>query len=640
MDQINQLVIFGQRGVGKTSFLNRLKHYWKHSEFKFLDLDQEIEKLTGKTNSEIFANEGEAAFRKYEWDIFNSLINNHNKLVLTLGGGFPVEKIPKEIYCLWLQRFSDESGRIFTDRPRLNPELTDLEEFLLRSKTRAIQFRKRADEIYFVSEGLDYPNTIEENIFNSKFLFQNFYLTLSEENYEHKLFLKKIGMSGFELRDDLLSHEKMYDLIKLLSPQHLILSFRDIKQAKKSFEVFDHIRLQCSSFSKNHIFIDWAIELGPPDLTSSLKPNTISLHEFLPGEGLDLFLKRLENYTHNFSAALSRPHLKASPVISTWKELIMLWEWQRKDPLNRSILPRSPNGQWSWFRQLMSLKQKINFWKVSQGSAFDQPTLYQTQALPQKISTWAALLGKPVAHSKTPIEQQSFFHFYKMPIFAIELSEEDFSLAIPFLFQLGLRAAAVTSPLKLKAFQLVTENHHELMRQTTTENVPALNPEALEFKSINTLILTTNSEKPNGFEVIGTNTDVDGFAKSVEFIEEKNSIRIAIWGGGGTLPIIKKILPHSIEFSVRSGKERDSKEILKNPEILIWAAAPDAEPPSDFIKDPTLVIDLNYKESSLARAYAKSIKAKYISGNLMFKEQAKKQREFWLPLSHLFTTNK
>ena len=640
VDQTNQLVIFGQRGVGKTSFLNRLKVYWKNSEFKFLDLDQEIEKLTQKTTSEIFSREGEAAFRKYEWDIFNNLIKSHEKLVLTLGGGFPVEKIPKGIYCLWLQRFSDESGRIFTDRPRLNPELTDLEEFLSRSKTRSIQFKKRADEIYFLSEGLDYPNKIEQNIFDSKFFFQNSYLTLSEENCEQRLFLKKIGQSGFELRDDLLSHEKMQELISFLSPQHLILSFRDKKQTKKSFETFDQIHRHCSTFSKNHIHIDWALELGPPDLTSSLNPNTISLHEFLPGERLDLFLDRLEKSTHHFGTASAAPHLKASPIINTWKELFLLWDWQRKDPLNRSILPRSTNGQWNWFRQLMCFKQKINFWKVSQGSAFDQPTLYQTQALPRRISTWAALLGKPVTHSKTPIEQQTFFSAHEMPVLAIEISEEEFSLAIPFLFQLGLRAAAVTSPLKLKAFELVMENHYELQKLKTAENSFTPNPEAIEFKSINTLVLTTNSKGPLGFEVIGTNTDVDGFAKCVDFIKEKNSTRIAIWGGGGTLPVIKKILPHAVEFSVRTKKERDDKESLKDPEILIWAAAPDAEPPSDFIKNPALIIDLNYKESSLARAYAKNIKAQYLSGDLMFKEQAKKQREFWLPLSHLFTASK
>jgi shikimate 5-dehydrogenase len=61
---------------------------------------------------------------------------------------------------------------------------------------------------------------------------------------------------------------------------------------------------------------------------------------------------------------------------------------------------------------------------------------------------------------------------------------------------------------------------------------------------------------------------------------------------------------------------------------LVWAAGPESPFPPESLQ-PHVIIDLNYREDSQARAYAKNQNAIYISGLKMFKVQADFQRDFW-----------
>ncbi|MCG8341779.1 MAG: shikimate kinase [Chlorobiales bacterium] len=54
--------------------------------YDFLDLDKEIERLAGKSISEIFAEEGEAHFRALELDVLEGIIDT-KELIVSLGGG-------------------------------------------------------------------------------------------------------------------------------------------------------------------------------------------------------------------------------------------------------------------------------------------------------------------------------------------------------------------------------------------------------------------------------------------------------------------------------------------------------------------------------------------------------------------------
>ena len=80
-----RIFLIGYMGSGKSSFGKKLA---KKLGLSFTDLDNEIEKRAGKTISEIFAQEGEEAFRKIENECLNNSLD-YDHVVLSAGGGTP-----------------------------------------------------------------------------------------------------------------------------------------------------------------------------------------------------------------------------------------------------------------------------------------------------------------------------------------------------------------------------------------------------------------------------------------------------------------------------------------------------------------------------------------------------------------------
>ncbi|NTW25654.1 MAG: shikimate kinase [Lentimicrobium sp.] len=77
--------LVGYMGCGKSTAGKKLA---KSLGYHFFDLDEEIEKLTGKNIQQIFSAEGEDAFRILEHSVLVSLSNRKNIVVAT-GGGTP-----------------------------------------------------------------------------------------------------------------------------------------------------------------------------------------------------------------------------------------------------------------------------------------------------------------------------------------------------------------------------------------------------------------------------------------------------------------------------------------------------------------------------------------------------------------------
>lgn len=101
---IRNLALIGLMGTGKSS-VGRLVADLMH--FTFLDTDHVIEARAGKTISEIFAEEGEQAFRNWEKKIVQELISR-DKTVISTGGGLPATqenlnslKSHALVVCLW-----------------------------------------------------------------------------------------------------------------------------------------------------------------------------------------------------------------------------------------------------------------------------------------------------------------------------------------------------------------------------------------------------------------------------------------------------------------------------------------------------------------------------------------------------------
>ncbi len=115
-------------GVGKSTVGNRLA---RELNYSFFDSDEAIEKRVGKTVSEIFADEGEAAFRQYEREFIDS---GHpaEGCVISCGGGLVIQEGMTErlkskgiVICLFA---SLESILERTQRSKNRPLLNNLDD--------------------------------------------------------------------------------------------------------------------------------------------------------------------------------------------------------------------------------------------------------------------------------------------------------------------------------------------------------------------------------------------------------------------------------------------------------------------------------------------------------------------------------
>jgi shikimate kinase len=110
-------------GTGKSS-VGRLVA--EHLQFTFVDTDELVESQTGKTIADIFAQNGEPAFRKLEQEILNTL-STARKTVIATGGGLITHpgnlaslKTHALVICLWASPETIwERVRTQTHRPLL-----------------------------------------------------------------------------------------------------------------------------------------------------------------------------------------------------------------------------------------------------------------------------------------------------------------------------------------------------------------------------------------------------------------------------------------------------------------------------------------------------------------------------------------
>lgn len=83
------IVLIGFMGAGKTTIGRRLSYLIKQP---FLDMDQYIEKHEGREVKEIFATEGEEAFRRIETNSLKKIQAERTKYVISTGGGMPIQE--------------------------------------------------------------------------------------------------------------------------------------------------------------------------------------------------------------------------------------------------------------------------------------------------------------------------------------------------------------------------------------------------------------------------------------------------------------------------------------------------------------------------------------------------------------------
>ncbi len=571
-------MVIGHRGTGKTYFLKQLTPFLKKQGVVVCHLDREVEKQTKKSIRELFKEKGESFFRDCETHCFSTLIEKHKdrNLVVDVGAGFSGEK-PENFKALWLQRTIDLSKALFPDRPKLNNSLEISEQ---RFQQRQKHYQSMADYELEIPEDNFGNKTSLENFFKKSILQMEshsfnglWFLTKLHDNHNTTVFSnEKMGNPPrWELRNDLLSFQAIQKLIKK-HPESLI-SFRKKEDSKKLEHLLD-----------NDSLWDWPLEWG---LNGEAK--ILSLHK--RQDSLDKTLNQLP---------CEDRIIKLAVPIKDFNELKSGYKWFLENPEKRIFLPTSPSSRWKWFRLLTACKMPFGFFREAGGLNLDQPTLMDLLNHHSHWSCFAAIIGSPVTHSLTPGFHRDFFMKKQMNCLAIDVSKEEWEQAFPFLDEMGLRAAAVTSPLKKKAA--------EWMGQKSS--------------IVNTLF------KPDE-NWLTTNTDEKGFKKLISGYENK---KVAVWGGGDLLDLIKKHCPQVAFYSSRTGQPKRENQTMA-PDILIWAVGPEnfrkkgVYPPKNW--KPEKVIDLNYNMDSPGLVCAHRYGCQYQSGLTMFTEQAKAQQKFW-----------
>lgn len=573
-------VFIGHRGVGKSSLLARhAKYFPGHSIF---DLDTEIEKKIQTSIKNFFKTFNEEKFRAVELEVFQTLTKTQADYVIAVGAGFPVHQIPSDAEVIYVSRSSDQDGRIFLDRPRLNPNVHPLEEFKEKYDQREPQFRRRAQFIYHMPEGLNAENEIEENILIFDFQVQDAYYTLISQ--EVALIDQRVkNFAKIELRTDLLTVEQIRYCVEKYPDHGWLISIRSdlpIEVLPSQAEFDCDIRF----FKKQ-------------------KVQVLSTHE----DQIDKALQQMAPFEKFF-------HLKLCPLVESFEELRQGYQWQQQDSARRSFLPRSLTGNWNWFRLFSKYNQHLHFIRnfTEQG---DQPSVFQWLNLPKsKPAKWAAVAGSPIQFSRSPMRHDAFFKKQQTFMCAISMRAIELEQNIDWLHELGLCFVAVTSPLKEIAYKLATVSSDK----------------AEELKSVNTL--TIDADK-----ISGHNTDLGGFSLMAGQLKLFQSREVAVWGGGGTLQMLRKVLPKASFFSSQTGQDREKKDqaSLSVFNMVIWAAPRTLQTTLPPLTWPVQqIVDLNYVENSMGLEYAQKLissgkNVQYISGINMFNEQARQQQQFW-----------
>ncbi len=641
-------IVIGHRGTGKSHWLGLLEAFYKKKQWEalFFDLDQEIERQEGKSVFSLLE-EGEPAFRQKEKRVFQQLIRSLPKdkpCFLSAGAGFVFKKQPSW-NVIHLGRPSDQMGRVFLNRPRLNPSQGPFEEYISSYKKRSLYYLKQADEQFFRREYFTKLETSDLLFLGLKKLSRPYFsLRLNPQDAPKderrlKLFLQKRlnwGLRFFELHDQT-AHKGFIQAVRRFVPESRILF--SSQRSKKFISV------------PNKRNWSWDLSLGPPPPGVSI----LALHE-RNQKSLKAALKQISAYKNY--------HLKLAVEIFNLEELKTAYDWQCEDTKNRSFLPRSKRGDWLWFRQAFGPKMLLHFIKgrscpapgLEVFSAPDQPFLSEAVPFIKPRKALAGALGDPIKFSATPAEHNSFFNNLRsIPVLPVPLRAEQMTKKnLRLLREFGFVFFAVTSPLKRRAFL----------------SADICDKACREFKAVNTLIFQGGAWR-------AFNTDWTGSQE----LKKYSSKDTAVWGGGGTRPVLKKRLPLARFYSARRGKplkgersavgpeqknrhkneqkkafelerilkgqkngpENEAEKGQKNgqdkgqdnysPKILIWAVGRKRmergclAPPQRW--KPLQVIDINYTADSPGLEYALRTQARYTSGMSFFKRQAKKQREIF-----------
>lgn len=117
MIYMENIILTGYMGSGKTTIGKNLA---KRKNYTFVDTDELIEQQQQRSINEIFAADGEQAFRDMETELLRQLIAEHREhMVISTGGGMPLRAENRQLLShLGKVVFLKASPRTIYDRIR------------------------------------------------------------------------------------------------------------------------------------------------------------------------------------------------------------------------------------------------------------------------------------------------------------------------------------------------------------------------------------------------------------------------------------------------------------------------------------------------------------------------------------------
>ncbi len=158
-DRRRSYFLVGFMGVGKTTIGRGLA---KHLELPFYDLDELLERRSGKTIVEIFKTEGEKVFRALETEILRHVAKK-NAAVVATGGGIFIKAENRDIIrssgvSIWLDAPFDV---ILARSGGSNRPLWDSVERAKSLLEKRVPYYRQAD-IRFETKNLNHEEAVEQ----------------------------------------------------------------------------------------------------------------------------------------------------------------------------------------------------------------------------------------------------------------------------------------------------------------------------------------------------------------------------------------------------------------------------------------------------------------------------------------------
>lgn len=163
-----RIFLIGFMGSGKTHWGKQLA---VHMKIPFFDLDEQIIERENKAISEIFSEKGEETFRMIEKEVLEQLIDQHDSMVVSCGGGTPcffnnIERMKKYGLVVWLNThveiILERLNKERATRPLLNNIAEDdMRSYIGRKMNERRMYYEQADVIIDNEDSIPIPEFIQ-----------------------------------------------------------------------------------------------------------------------------------------------------------------------------------------------------------------------------------------------------------------------------------------------------------------------------------------------------------------------------------------------------------------------------------------------------------------------------------------------